>query len=172
MSDVAAAEPESPPEPERHAGALVTRSRRQEVLHPDLDTFVATVAALKDEGYVMCVDVTATDYREAPERDLPAGVTPERFELVVNLVAHEPPRRIRLRVQVPDGPPVAPSLFTLYPGTEAMEREVFDLMGIRFAGHPDLTRILMPEDWEGHPLRKDYPVGRVPVQFKAAPSSR
>jgi NADH-quinone oxidoreductase subunit C len=65
-----------------------------------------------------------------------------------------------------------PSLFDMWAGAEAFEREVFDLMGIVFTDHPDLTRILMPEDWEGHPLRKDYAVGRVPVQFKAAPSTR
>ena len=79
---------------------------------------------------------------------------------------------MRIRVQVPESDPVVPTLFDLYPGTEAMEREVFDLMGIRFAGHPDLTRILMPEDWEGHPLRKDFGVGRVPVQFKHAQGPR
>jgi len=99
-------------------------------------------------------------------------VDPERFEVVVNLLSLSARLRARVRVQVPESDPVVPTLFDLYPGTEAMEREVFDLMGIRFAGHPDLTRILMPEDWEGHPLRKDYGVGRVPVQFKEAPGPR
>jgi NADH-quinone oxidoreductase subunit C len=73
---------------------------------------------------------------------------------------------------VPESDPVVDSLFEVYTGTEAMEREAYDMMGIVFADHPDLTRILMPEDWEGHPLRKDYGVGRVPVQFKEAPGPR
>ncbi|MGB8385265.1 MAG: NADH-quinone oxidoreductase subunit C, partial [Dermatophilaceae bacterium] len=73
-------------------------------------------------------------------------------------------------VQVPGDDATCPSLFDVHPGTEAMEREVFDMFGITFTGHPDLTRVLMPEDWEGHPLRKDYAVGRIPVQFKGAPS--
>jgi len=128
--------------------------------------------ALKDDGFVMCVDLCAVDYLDQSERWLPAEVVPERFEVVANLLSLQPPRRVRLRVQVPDSDPVVLSLFELWPGVEAMEREVFDLMGIRFTGHPDLTRILMPEDWEGHPLRKDYPIGTVPVQFKAAPSTR
>jgi NADH-quinone oxidoreductase subunit C len=133
-----------------------------------LDAYISTISAFKDDGFALCADVTAVDYLERPERVLPEDVTAERFEVVVNLVALDPPRRVRVRVQVPESEPTAPSLFDLYPGTEAMEREVYDLMGIRFDGHPDLTRILMPEGWEGHPLRKDYPIGAVPVQFKAA----
>jgi NADH-quinone oxidoreductase subunit C len=71
---------------------------------------------------------------------------------------------------VPESDPLLASLFDLWPGTEAMEREVFDMFGISFDGHPDLTRILMPEDWDGHPLRKDYSIGRIPVQFKGSNS--
>ena len=77
-----------------------------------------------------------------------------------------------MRVQVPADDAEVATLFDLYPGTEAMEREAYDLFGIVFTGHPDMTRILLPEDWEGHPLRKDYGVGRVPVQFKGAPGPR
>jgi NADH-quinone oxidoreductase subunit C len=143
-----------------------------EVVHVSRDDYVARVTAYKDDGFVMCADVCAADYLTHATRDLPDDVTAERFEVVVNLLSMEPPRRVRLRVQVPADDPRLTSLFDLYPGTEAMEREVFDLMGITFDDHPDLTRILMPEDWEGHPLRKDYSVGRIPVQFEAPPETR
>jgi NADH-quinone oxidoreductase subunit C len=103
---------------------------------------------------------------------LPADVTPERFEVVAGLLNLNDRTRVRLRTQVPDSDATIASLFTLHPGSEALEREVFDMFGIVFDGHPDLTRILMPEDWEGHPLRKDYAIGRIPVQFKAAPRVR
>ena len=163
---------EAAAEPERRAGALVTRSRGQEVLHPSRESYIETVAALKDDGFALCADITAVDYLLRPPRDLPVDVAPERFEVVVNLVSLDPPRRVRVRVQVPEADPRVPTLWDLYPGADFYEREVYDLMGIRFDGHPDPTRILMPEDWEGHPLRKDYPVGHVPVQFKAAPPAR
>jgi NADH-quinone oxidoreductase subunit C len=141
-------------------------------VHATPATYLGLARALADDGYGMCHDVTAVDYLGHPGRRLPAGCPPERFEVVATLQDLHRARRVRIRVQVPDGDPVVPSLFDLWPGTEAMEREVFDLLGIRFDGHPDLTRILMPEDWVGHPLRKDYAVGRIPVQFKGAPEAR
>ena len=116
----------------------------------------------------MCADLTAVDYLTfAGDRSLPDGVSPERFEVVVNLLSIEQRDRVRVRVQVPADDATIPSLFDMYPGSEAMEREVYDMFGISFANHPDLTRILMPEDWEGHPLRKDYDQGRIPVQFSS-----
>jgi NADH-quinone oxidoreductase subunit C len=143
-----------------------------DVIHPSRDDYLKVVAGLKDEGFEMCVDVCAVDYLAHPGRTLPAEVRPERYEVVVNLLSMEHRRRIRIRVQVPEPDLTIPSLFDLYPGVEAPEREAFDMYGISFTGHPDLTRILMPEDWEGYPLRKDYSVGRVPVQFKEAPGPR
>jgi NADH-quinone oxidoreductase subunit C len=141
-----------------------------EVLHPSREEYLDTVKRLADDGYTMCVDVTAVDYLAHPGRVLPDGVSPERFEVVAVFVDLATARRVRLRVQVPDADPTIPTLFDIHPGTEALEREVFDMYGIVFSDHPDLTRILMPEDWEGHPLRKDYAVGEIPVQFKDAPS--
>ncbi|MGE3622127.1 MAG: NADH-quinone oxidoreductase subunit C [Acidimicrobiia bacterium] len=178
MSDAPAEEavPEAvdaPPEPERRHGVPVTRSRGQEVLHPRRDELVGLVRTLRDDdGFVMCADVTGVDYLTyEADRGLPDDVAAERFEVVVLLrtVAGE---RVRLRVQVPADDPTCPSLFDVHPGSEAPEREAYDMFGIRFEGHPDMTRILMPEDWEGHPLRKDYAQGRIPVQFKAATNVR
>ncbi len=151
-------------------GAPVSESRGQRVVHPDRAQYITVLKKLLDEGYVMCSDLTAVDYLTHPGRDLPAGVAAERFELVLNLTSITTRDRMRVRVQIPEGDAVIASAFDLWPGTEAMEREVFDMFGIRFDGHPDLTRILMPEDWDGHPLRKDYEIGRIPVQFKGAHS--
>jgi NADH-quinone oxidoreductase subunit C len=160
---------ESPPQ--LH-GWPVTRSHEQEVVHCGRDGYFDLMAALREDGFEMCADLCAVDYLTHVGRELPGELTAERFEVVVNLLSLTQHRRVRVRVQVPEDDPSVPTLFDLWPGTEAMEREAYDMVGIVFDNHPDLTRILMPEDWEGHPLRKDYAVGRIPVQFKEAPSSR
>ena len=84
--------------------------------------------------------------------------TEPRFELNYQLVSIPHTRRITLRVRVPGSDPVVDSLFPVWPGANWLEREIFDLFGIRFTGHPDLRRILLPADFEGHPLRRDFPV--------------
>jgi NADH-quinone oxidoreductase subunit C len=149
-----------------------TSSSGQELVFVARDRYHDTVASMRAEGFEMLSDLTAVDYLNLPNRSLPEEVSPERFEIVANLLSLGLARRVRLRVQVPATETVVDSLWDLYPGAEAMEREVYDMFGIVFSGHPDLTRILMPEDWEGYPLRKDYSVGRVPVQFKEAPGPR
>jgi NADH-quinone oxidoreductase subunit C len=171
---VEAAPVEEAPEPELVHGTPVTWSRGQRVLHPRREELASLVRTLRDDdGFNMCLDVTGVDYLAYDvDRALPDGVAAERFEVVVTLLSHAGRERVRLRVQVPEADAAAPSLFDVHPGTEAMEREVFDLFGIRFDGHPDLTRILMPEDWVGHPLRKDEAIGRIPVQFKGTADAR
>jgi NADH-quinone oxidoreductase subunit C len=134
--------------------------------------YLSTVEARHQEGYIYLADLTCVDYLNDQTRAIRDGLQLERFELVVNLRSFAPPAILRLRVQIPEEDLVAPSIFALYPGAEAMEREVYDLFGVRFENHPDLTRILLPEDWEGYPLRKDYGVGRVPVQFKEVKRNR
>ena len=165
-------------EPETWHGVLVERdsafSRNQLVAHPTAEQYVDFVRTLRDEeSYWLCLDVIGVDYLSyGAARGLPAGIEPGRFEVVVLLVNAADRSRVRVRLQVPGDDPVVPSLFDVHPGTEAPEREVFDLFGIRFDGHPDLTRILMPEDWVGHPLRKDYGIGSIPVQFKGVTDAR
>jgi len=170
VEDEVAGTDEAASVPELVHGAPVTWSFGQRVLHPDRQALPDVVRALRDEDdYAMCLDVTGVDYLVYDaDRQLPEGLVAERFEVVVLLMSHSRRERVRLRVQVPEADATVPSLFDVHPGTEAMEREVFDLFGISFTGHPDLTRILMPEDWVGHPLRKDEAVGRIPVQFKDA----
>ena len=139
------------------------------VLHVLPSQLLSVAAALREEGFRVCVDVCGVDYLGAAARpETPAGVKAERFEVIVTLLSHSARRRIRLRVQVSVDAPSVPSLFDLYPGVENPEREVFDLFGIHFEEHPDLTRILMPESWRGHPLRKDFDTGAIPVRFKAS----
>ena len=164
--------PAAPAEPARMYDVLVTEAFGQTVLHPSVDQYIDTIAALKADGYVSVIDLCGADYLTNPNRSLPADIAGERFEIVVNLIAHTPPRRIRVQVQVPASEPTVPTLFDLFSGVEAMEREAYDMFGVVFENHPDPTRILMPHDWDGHPLRKDFGVGAVPVQFKGAPAPR
>jgi NADH-quinone oxidoreductase subunit C len=151
-------------------GAPLVESFGQSVVFVARERYSALMKALLADGYEMCVDLTAVDYLLLPNRVLPAGVvdagiTAERFEVVVNLLSMRDRKRLRVRVQLSESDLTMPTLFDQHPGSEAMEREAYDMFGIEFIDHPDLTRILMPEDWDGHPLRKDYDVGRIPVQF-------
>ena len=165
------AEPAAPSAERYHA--VLTESLGDVVLHATVEAYLETMKAAKDDGFDQLIDLTAVDYLaySAP-RSLPAGIDPQRFEVVTQLINHERRERIRVRVQVPAHEAVVASLFDLWPGSESLEREVFDMFGIEFADHPDMSRILMPEDWVGHPLRKDYAIGAIPVQFKAASNVR
>jgi NADH-quinone oxidoreductase subunit C len=157
--------------PELH-GHPLTDSLGQAVVHCTPQSYLQLCRALRDDGYDLMVGITAVDYLVHPGRPLPDGIAPERFEVVVELAAVTTRRRVRVRCQVPAADPTVPTLFDLWPGSEAHERETYDMYGIVFEGHPDPSRILMPEDWEGYPLRKDYASGRIPVQFKESPGGR
>jgi len=148
-------------------GWPLTSSAGQRVMHVDRNAWADTAQTLLADGWEMCVDVTAVDYSASEgSRALPPGVDPERFEVVASFISHQRRERLRARAQVPAADPSIDSLYAIYPGTDFSEREVYDLFGITFTGHPDLSRILMPESWEGHPLRKDFAIGAIPVQFK------
>jgi NADH-quinone oxidoreductase subunit C len=112
------------------------------------------VRALRDDGYDLLVDLFAYD---TPEREA-------RFDVVYLFHRLADNARTRIKVQVADGV-AAPSLTALYPSAEWYEREIYDLYGIPFSGHPDLRRILMPDDWIGHPLRRDHPLGGEVVDY-------
>ena len=148
-------------------------SHGQAVVHVDRAAWHEVATVLRDdERFSQCVDVTAVDHLADVERAVPDGVAARRFEVVANFLSHARNRRLRVVAQVPAEDPVIASIVDLYPGVDFAEREVYDLMGIRYEGHPDLTRILMPDDWVGHPLRKDDPRADVPVTFKGDPVPR
>ncbi len=132
-------------------------SHGQDVVVVPAEHFATFGEAARDAGFEVCVDVTAVDWMR--QRKL-------RFDIVANLLSHEHRLRLRMITSVGREEPSVPSLTPIWPGAGFSEREVYDMFGIAFDGHPDLTRILMPDDWEGHPLRKDFGVGSVPVQFK------
>jgi NADH:ubiquinone oxidoreductase subunit C len=175
-------EVEAPPVPddevaaavvERFPDAVYVASHGQPVLHVAREQWHDVATFLRDEQqFTQCVDVTGVDQLVSPSRALPPGVDPERFEVVANFLSHPRNRRIRMIAQVPADEPTIASLSDLYPGVNFAERETYDLFGVAFTGHPDLTRILMPDDWVGYPLRKDDAPARVPVTFKGDPSPR
>ena len=112
---------------------------------------------LRDQHeFNMCIDVTAVDYY--PEE------TP-RFHVIYQMYSIPHNVRLQVRTKLNGNSPKLDTIVEIYPGSNWKEREVYDLFGIRFTGHPDLRRMVMPEDWVGHPLRKDYPLGYEEVQF-------
>jgi NADH-quinone oxidoreductase subunit C len=108
----------------------------------------AAAATVQAAGYNFFEDMTAVDW-------FPSS---PRFQLSYHILSHTYKERIRLRVLVDGDAPAVESITSVWPAANFFEREVFDLFGIRFEGHPNLRRIMMPDDWQGHPLRKDYPV--------------
>jgi NADH-quinone oxidoreductase subunit C len=104
--------------------------------------------AVKADGYNFLEDVTAVDWYPSEPR----------FQMTYTILSHNLKKRIRLIARVHGDSPAINTMTTVWPSANFYEREVFDLFGVRFGGHPNMTRIMMPVDWQGHPLRKDYPV--------------
>lgn len=115
-------------------------------------------ARLKERGF-MLMDTVGIDYSAYPER------RPARFAVLHNVYHPEDHRRLFLRVWVDEGEPVD-SLYPVWKAANYLEREVYDLMGVEFVDHPDLRKVLTPDDLEGHPLRKDFPLGESPTLFR------
>lgn len=126
------------------------------------ESLVEVARFLRDDpacAFNILMDATAVDYLKYPPRQDPPGPT-TRFELVYHLYALAQRRRLRLKVPVEAGDPTVESLAGLWPSADWFEREIWDMFGIRFLGHPQLKRLLMYEEFAGHPLRKDYPVNK------------
>jgi NADH-quinone oxidoreductase subunit C len=123
------------------------------------DTFKAYLFELRQAGFKMLASVMGIDYLEFTE------FMPERFAVVYQLVNLTNAERIIVKVYVPDGEKL-PSVTDLWGTADWHEREVYDLFGLEFEGHPDLRKILTPEDLDGHPLRKDFPLGESPTLFR------
>lgn len=127
----------------------------QESVDIKKDWLIGLLKSLKDEGFEVLMDLTGVDY-----------LFPDAHTKVVYLL-HNPANYKRMRINVfAKRDESLPSVIELWEGADWYERELYDLFGVCFTGHPDLKRILMPDDWKGHPLRKDYPLTEEPVEFK------
>ncbi|RFU36512.1 NADH-quinone oxidoreductase subunit C [Actinomadura logoneensis] len=137
-----------------HRGELTLHVRREHLLE-----VARTLRDAPELRYEMCMGVSGVHYPADEGAELHA---------VYPLLSITHNRRIRLDVSCPDSDPHIPSLVGIYPTDDWHERETFDFFGIVFDGHPALTRIMMPDDWVGHPQRKDYPLGGIPVEYRGA----
>ena len=140
----------------------VVVDRDELTLHVRRELLPQVAQRLRDEPelrFELCLGVNGVHYPHETGRELHA-VYP------LQSITHN--RRLRLEVAAPDGDPHIPSLYGVYPTNDWHERETYDFFGIIFDGHPSLTRIEMPDDWHGHPQRKDYPLGGIPVEYKGA----
>lgn len=140
----------------------VVVDRDELTLHVRRELLFRVAQLLRDDEqlrFELCLGVSGAHYPEESGRELHA-VYP------LKSITHN--RRLRMEVAVPDADPHIPSLFDVYPTTDWHERETYDFFGIIFDGHPSLTRIQMPDDWQGHPQRKDYPLGGIPVEYHGA----
>jgi NADH-quinone oxidoreductase subunit C len=140
----------------------VVVDRGQLTLHVRREYLVEVARLLRDEpslAFELCNGVSGVHYPADAGRELHA---------VYGLLSITHNRRLRLEVSVPDADPHIPSVVDVYPTCDWHERETWDFFGIIFDGHPALTRIEMPDDWKGHPQRKDYPLGGIPVEYRGA----
>jgi NADH-quinone oxidoreductase subunit C len=139
----------------------VVTDRGELTLHVSRDRLLDVLSLLRDDAdlrFELLSSVSGVDYIDQDKR----------LHAVYHLTSMTYRRRIRVEVAVTVEDPHVPSAYSLYPTADWHERETWDFFGIVFDGHPGLTRIEMPDDWEGHPQRKDYPLGGVPVEYKGA----
>jgi NADH-quinone oxidoreductase subunit C len=143
--------------------------RGQLVLRVGRERLVEVCTLLRDDPQLRfehLADVTAVDYLlYDPDGGPPGEGRTPRFDVVYHLYSIGRGHRLRLKVAVDEADPVVPSLVGVWPAANWGERETYDMYGLQFSGHPNLTRILMPEEWQGHPLRKDYPLIEEEIEF-------
>jgi len=140
----------------------VVVDRGELTLHVRRERLVEVCQKLRDDPalrFELSLGVTGVHYPD---------LTGEELHAVIHLCSITYNRRVRVEVSCPDADPHIPSTVGVYPGHDWHEREAYDFFGIVFDGHPGLTRIMMPDDWDGHPQRKDYPLGGIPVEYRGA----